>query len=49
MRRHNQRIYRAVRAVMGDEGEVEDVMQQAYMNAFAHLISSNRGRSSPPG
>jgi RNA polymerase sigma-70 factor, ECF subfamily len=37
MRRHNQRLYRAARAVMGDESEIEDIMQQAYMNAFAHL------------
>jgi RNA polymerase sigma-70 factor, ECF subfamily len=37
MRRHNQRIYRAVRAVLKDEDEVEDVMQQAYINAFTHL------------
>jgi RNA polymerase sigma-70 factor (ECF subfamily) len=37
MRRHNQRIYRAVRAVLKDEVEVEDVMQQAYINAFTHL------------
>ena len=37
MRRHNQRLYRAARAVMGDEAEIEDIMQQAYMNAFAHL------------
>jgi RNA polymerase sigma-70 factor, ECF subfamily len=37
MRRHNQRLYRAVRAVLGADGEVEDVMQQAYLNAFAHL------------
>jgi len=37
MRRHNQRLYRAIRAVLGAEGEVEDVMQQAYTNAFAHL------------
>ncbi len=37
MRRHNQRIYRAARAVMKDEHEVEDVMQQAYVNAFTHL------------
>ena len=35
--RHNQQIYRAVRAVMGNDSEVEDVMQQAYLNAFAHL------------
>jgi len=37
MRRHNQRIYRAARAVIKDEAEVEDVMQQAYINAFTHL------------
>ena len=37
MRRHNQRIYRAARAILRDETEVEDVMQQAYINAFTHL------------
>src|SRR6478736_1607419 len=37
MRRHNQRVYRAARAVVKDETEVEDVMQQAYINAFTHL------------
>src|SRR5262249_17017794 len=37
MRRHNQRIYRAARAIIRDEAEVEDVMQQAYINAFTHL------------
>jgi RNA polymerase sigma-70 factor (ECF subfamily) len=37
MRRHNQRLYRAARAIMGDEAEVEDVLQQTYMNAFSHL------------
>jgi RNA polymerase sigma-70 factor (ECF subfamily) len=37
MRRHNQRIYRAVRAVLRSDDEVEDVMQQAYVNAFEHL------------
>ena len=37
MRRHNQRLYRAARAVVKDENEVEDVMQQAYLNAFSHL------------
>src|SRR4026208_1279867 len=36
MRRHNQRVYRAARAVLKDETEVEDVMQQAYINAFRH-------------
>jgi RNA polymerase sigma-70 factor (ECF subfamily) len=37
MRRHNQRIYRVARAVIKDEAEAEDVMQQAYINAFTHL------------
>lgn len=37
MRRHNQRVYRAARAVVQDEDEAEEVMQQAYLNAYAHL------------
>src|SRR4051812_37195117 len=37
MRRHNQRVYRAARAIVKDENEVEDVMQQAYINAYTHL------------
>jgi RNA polymerase sigma-70 factor, ECF subfamily len=37
MRRHNERLYRAARAILRDEGEAEDVMQQAYVNAYAHL------------
>src|SRR5215470_4879488 len=37
MRRHNQRIYRVARAVVKDERDVEDVMQQAYVNAYTHL------------
>src|SRR5215472_8266115 len=37
MRRHNERIYRAARAIVRDEREAEDVMQQAYVNAYAHL------------
>jgi RNA polymerase sigma-70 factor (ECF subfamily) len=37
MRRHNQRLYRAVRAIVRDEAEAEDVMQHAYVQAFARL------------
>ena len=37
MRRHNQQIYRAARAILKNETEVEDVMQQAYINAYLHL------------
>ncbi|HZZ85090.1 MAG TPA: RNA polymerase sigma factor [Anaeromyxobacteraceae bacterium] len=37
MRRHNQRVYRAIRSLLRDEAEVEDAMQQAYLHAYAHL------------
>jgi RNA polymerase sigma-70 factor (ECF subfamily) len=37
MRRHNERVYRAARAIVRDDVEAEDVMQQAYVNAYAHL------------
>ena len=37
MRRYNERVYRAARAIVRDEQEAEDVMQQAYVNAFTHL------------
>jgi RNA polymerase sigma-70 factor (ECF subfamily) len=37
MRRHNQRLYRAARAIVRDDLEAEDVMQQAYVNAYSHL------------
>ena len=37
MRRHNRTVYRAVRAILRDEAEVEDVMQQAYLRAFSRL------------
>jgi len=37
MRRYNQRVYRAVRAIVRDDAEAEDVLQQAYVNAYQHL------------
>lgn len=37
MRRYNERVYRVARAIVRDEQEAEDVMQQAYVNAFTHL------------
>lgn len=41
MRRYNERVYRVVRSVVRDEDETEDVMQQAYVNAFTHLAQFN--------
>jgi RNA polymerase sigma-70 factor (ECF subfamily) len=37
LRRYNERIYRTVRSILRDESEVEDAMQQAYVDAFEHL------------
>jgi RNA polymerase sigma-70 factor, ECF subfamily len=37
MRRHNQRLFRAARSIVKDDAEAEDVMQQAYVNAYTHL------------
>ena len=37
MRRHNERLYRAARAILRNDGEAEDVMQEAYVKAYAHL------------
>lgn len=37
VRRHNQRLYRTIRAILRDDREVEDVMQQAYVDAYLHL------------
>lgn len=37
MRRYNQRLYRVARAILRDDAEAEDVMQDAYVRAFEHL------------
>lgn len=37
MRRYNQRLFRVARSILRDETEAEDVMQQAYLNAYTHL------------
>jgi RNA polymerase sigma-70 factor, ECF subfamily len=37
MRRYNERVYRIARAIVRNDGEAEDVMQQAYVNAYANL------------
>jgi RNA polymerase sigma-70 factor (ECF subfamily) len=37
MQRHNRRLYRVARSVLGDAAEAEDVVQEAYVRAFAAL------------
>lgn len=37
MKRHNQRLHRIARAVLDDDAEAEDVLQETYIRAFTHL------------
>lgn len=37
MRRYNQRLYRVARAILRNDGEAEDVIQDAYVRAYQHL------------
>jgi RNA polymerase sigma-70 factor (ECF subfamily) len=37
MQRHNRKLYRVARGVLGGEAEVEDVLQDAYLLAFRHI------------
>jgi RNA polymerase sigma-70 factor (ECF subfamily) len=37
MRRYNQRLFRVLRALFREDNEAEDVLQEAYVRAFAHL------------
>ena len=47
MRRYNQRLYRVARGIVRDEAEAEDVLQEAYVRAFAAL-GEFRGDSGLP-
>jgi RNA polymerase sigma-70 factor (ECF subfamily) len=37
MRRYNQRLYRVARSILRNDGDAEDVMQEAYVRAYQHL------------
>jgi RNA polymerase sigma-70 factor (ECF subfamily) len=37
MRRYNQRLFRLARSLLRDDSEAEDVLQDAYVRAYAHL------------
>lgn len=37
MRRHNQLIFRALRAILKDDAEAEDVLQECYVRAYENL------------
>ncbi|MCK9537955.1 RNA polymerase sigma factor [Dokdonella sp.] len=44
MQRCNQRLFRVARAVLTDDDEAQDALQDAYLNAFRH-IDSFRGEA----
>jgi RNA polymerase sigma-70 factor (ECF subfamily) len=37
MRRHNQRLYRIASAILHDDAEAEDLIQDSYVRAYQHL------------
>lgn len=39
MRRHNRTLYRTARAILRDDAEAEDVVQEAYLKAYKALAS----------
>jgi len=45
MRRHNQKLYRLARSIIRNDSEAEDIVQETYVTAFAHLASF-RGEAS---
>lgn len=44
MRRHNRMLYRTARAILRDDAEAEDAVQDAYLQAF-RALGSFRGES----
>lgn len=49
MQRCNQRLFRVARAVVGSDDEAEDVLQEAYLHAFAAIGDFRGDLVSPPG
>lgn len=37
MRRYNERLFRVTRSIVADDGEAEDVIQDAYVRCYLHL------------
>lgn len=37
MRRHNGRLFRVARAILKDDAEAEDAVQDAYLDAYRHM------------
>src|SRR5581483_1104452 len=44
MRQHNRRLYRVARAILNDDGDAEDALQEAYLAAYQR-IGTFQGKS----
>ena len=40
MQANNRRLYRLARGILRNDGEAEDVVQEAYVRAFTHLFAA---------
>jgi DNA-directed RNA polymerase specialized sigma24 family protein len=49
IQRYNRRLYRVARGIVGSDVEAEDVLQDAYVQAFSHLDGFAARRSSRHG
>ena len=45
MRRHNGRLFRVARAILKDDADAEDALQEAYLEAYRH-IAGFKGQAS---
>ncbi len=43
MRRHNSRLFRVARAILRDDVEAEDTLQDAYLEAYRHMAEFRGG------
>jgi RNA polymerase sigma factor (sigma-70 family) len=43
MRRHNGRLFRVARAILKDDSEAEDALQDSYLDAYRHMASFRGG------
>jgi RNA polymerase sigma-70 factor (ECF subfamily) len=43
MRRHNGRLFRVVRAILKNDAEAEDALQDAYLDAYRHIADFRGG------
>ena len=48
MRKHNGKLFRVARAILRDDAEAEDALQDAYLDAYRHIADFRGGSSRLP-